>query len=732
MVRVTRDLWLVLVAVLFFVNFAAASELSDKAAALQPGEWVELSTNWADMINGQDFTWSDSASWDPVGRQVNWICAPVGTAKYRQYRYNEVSNTWSSSNTPHSDTPGHAYDVNSANYSGNIFYSRYRSKTVHKGTWTGSGYSWNDLPDHNTTQVAANSTTWVDFLDGGNGGLLYVSGSGNSTWYKFTAPTGWNLLERPVDQGENSNWGSYHQFSQYNIQDQVVWVGGGNGSTTTSFTLDSQLRWDRKVNAPCGLSSNKSLKSYDPAGGKFLLYCSGDWYEFDHTGNGSYTQINNQMINEPQLSLSRGMAQVPIPEYGVVMVIQAGQSSGDTNPSPGVWIYKHTSVGECGNGVREGAEACDGTDFGSATCVNAHGCAGTLACTATCTLNTTGCGSNGILDAGETCDPGPPPALDGETCESTLGSGWVGELDCAATCDAFDTSSCVDAAPPTIVSVTAAGDPTKVVVTFSEPVEQSSATTATNYAIDGGISVGSASQGSDLSTVTLSTNALSSGVVYTLTVNGVRDLASTPNTIEPNSTATFDFDATATIEIRIGASNDDAEEVNGSVNTSSTDLELVDQNGDIQIVGMRFHPVDLPQGTIIIDAYVQFQVDETTTNTVSLIVQGEASDNPPPFGSPASRSRTMASVAWTPPPWNTVSEAGPDQRTPNLAPILQEIVNRPGWTSGNAIVLLVTGSGTRTAEAYDGQSGAAPLLHVVYTASSSGDPPQAPTGLDFE
>ena len=67
-----------------------------------------------------------------------------------------------------------------------------------------------------------------------------------------------------------------------------------------------------------------------------------------------------------------------------------------------------------------------------------------------------------------------------------------------------------------------------------------------------------------------------------------------------------------------------------------------------------------------------------------------------------------------PEPWPTTQVHGPDQRTPDLTPVLAEIVARPGWASGNAMVLIFTGSGTRTAEAFDGTF--APVLHVEYTS----------------
>ena len=41
-------------------------------------------------------------------------------------------------------------------------------------------------------------------------------------------------------------------------------------------------------------------------------------------------------------------------------------------------------------------------------------------------------------------------------------------------------------------------------------------------------------------------------------------------------------------------------------------------------------------------------------------------------------------------------------------------VNRPGWAGGNSLVILVTGSGERTAESFNGVAAAAPLLHVEY------------------
>ena len=77
----------------------------------------------------------------------------------------------------------------------------------------------------------------------------------------------------------------------------------------------------------------------------------------------------------------------------------------------------------------------------------------------------------------------------------------------------------------------------------------------------------------------------------------------------------------------------------------------------------------------------------------------------------------LTSVAWSPDDWTSSQAAGADQRTPELTTLVQEIVDRPGWSSGNALVLVITGSGTRTARSYDGTPSRAAVLEVEYLAA---------------
>jgi hypothetical protein len=156
------------------------------------------------------------------------------------------------------------------------------------------------------------------------------------------------------------------------------------------------------------------------------------------------------------------------------------------------------------------------------------------------------------------------------------------------------------------------------------------------------------------------------------------------------------------VETRVSASSDDAEErPSGSVNYTSTDLELVTDGSKVQVVGLRFNGIIIPQGAVITNAYVQFTADETNSGSMTILIQGEAFDNAATFASVnaniSSRALTTAGVEWSALVWDVVKAAGLDQRTPDLSEVVQEIVDRPGWASGNSLVIIMTGIVERTA-----------------------------------
>ncbi len=177
------------------------------------------------------------------------------------------------------------------------------------------------------------------------------------------------------------------------------------------------------------------------------------------------------------------------------------------------------------------------------------------------------------------------------------------------------------------------------------------------------------------------------------------------------------------IDVPVRLSADDAEEVaaTGAVQLNSSDLELVKDTTE-QVVGLRFSSVAIPAGSTITAAWVQFETDELSSAAVSLTVRAEATDNALTFTTApfnvSSRPRTTTSVAWAPPPWTILQERNGGQRTSSLTHVLYEVIARPGWVSGNAVAIVLTGTGARTAEAFDGT--APPVLHVEFTPPAAG------------
>jgi hypothetical protein len=172
-------------------------------------------------------------------------------------------------------------------------------------------------------------------------------------------------------------------------------------------------------------------------------------------------------------------------------------------------------------------------------------------------------------------------------------------------------------------------------------------------------------------------------------------------------------------EVRIAVSEDDVEQRGDlSVKLGSGDLELTEEKRGLQTVGLRFTPLNVPAGARIDNAWIQFKADEPSSGQTDLTIGAEASGNAAPFSGAdeelSLRPTTGVFVGWSVPAW-VQGDAGPGQQTTNIAAVIDSVVNGGGWQSGNALVILITGTGDRVAESFDGDDAGAPLLHVEYT-----------------
>lgn len=99
----------------------------------------------------------------------------------------------------------------------------------------------------------------------------------------------------------------------------------------------------------------------------------------------------------------------------------------------------------------------------------------------------------------------------------------------------------------------------------------------------------------------------------------------------------------------------------------------------------RYTSVTIPKGSTVSDATLYIKSD-TAYLTPKLNIKCTAEDNAAVFSTTAydisSRGYTTAAVGWD-------ATVGEFAYTPNFAAVINEIVNRPGWASGNSIVVVL-------------------------------------------
>jgi hypothetical protein len=145
-------------------------------------------------------------------------------------------------------------------------------------------------------------------------------------------------------------------------------------------------------------------------------------------------------------------------------------------------------------------------------------------------------------------------------------------------------------------------------------------------------------------------------------------------------------------------SSDDAEQENDEMDSLYDDDLDAGWEGDpddqnILTCGMRFRDITIPQGAHIDSAFIVLHAHEgkSSEDIARITIVGEASDNAQTYDVETlitSRPETEASLLWeVAEEW----EIWQPYRTPNLRDLIQEIIDRQGWTSGNALSIVLKG-----------------------------------------
>jgi hypothetical protein len=209
--------------------------------------------------------------------------------------------------------------------------------------------------------------------------------------------------------------------------------------------------------------------------------------------------------------------------------------------------------------------------------------------------------------------------------------------------------------------------------------------------------------------------------------------------------------AAVVIDKLIAEENDDGEDHiayagqadDGAESRTSSDLEMPWEDSvrssSYQVIGMRFTDLQIPKGSEVINAYVQFTGDndddsKLTGGSVNLIINGLLQPDPDGLGSgenfyPDRNPKTAAEVPWSNIPSWSNNRATAASRTPDISSVIQEIIGQDGWASGNALIIFIRDDETNPSNgqrsALSGPGSAGPLLHIELWSSQATGPDPA-------
>jgi len=202
----------------------------------------------------------------------------------------------------------------------------------------------------------------------------------------------------------------------------------------------------------------------------------------------------------------------------------------------------------------------------------------------------------------------------------------------------------------------------------------------------------------------------------------------------------YDIYPPTAFERQVSANDDDCMVYNQS-GWKFTKTETYYQVGRINSVygygaGLRFQNVLIPQGATIARAYLKLvsSEDKNPAAIVKSVIIGEAADNATAFSTLEDYQARRGTVVGGPNDDHITSNytlwdylegwyAGYQYESLDISAVIQEIVDRPGWESGNSLVLFWDDHANRStsytnnyrrAYGYGGSPANAPVLHVEY------------------
>jgi hypothetical protein len=183
----------------------------------------------------------------------------------------------------------------------------------------------------------------------------------------------------------------------------------------------------------------------------------------------------------------------------------------------------------------------------------------------------------------------------------------------------------------------------------------------------------------------------------------------------------------APITASVSGRGDSAEEkvATGTIDLNSSDLELVYEgaaaDNNEQVIVICFPNVLIESTDSVSSAFVLFDIDEVrpgqsdADTTINIFGEASSSCVAPTAAANdvSSRAATTAAVTWQP---AASANTHDDLATPDLTPIVNEIIALSGWAAGNSMGIMfghVSGAGSRWVESSSTNNGIATPQLVI-------------------
>lgn len=215
----------------------------------------------------------------------------------------------------------------------------------------------------------------------------------------------------------------------------------------------------------------------------------------------------------------------------------------------------------------------------------------------------------------------------------------------------------------------------------------------------------------------------------------------TDSTLRPQLVVNYDPDTVpadscqlASVSIPVVSSQDDVEENSrGSNYYASSELNLNTGADSGDPIGLRFQGVGISQGTEVSSAHIQLKAESSSSGSdipATIRIYIENSDDADDFGTerngpdrPSQRTTLSNYVDWE---IDSHWTQGDVYQSPDLSALVNEVVARDGWESGNSLAfILVVLDGDLEVESFDSGTSLPPTLvltgkeeHLSYSGNT--------------